>query len=152
MSEMTSRRVHWFDVDVVGTMSIPSPGLDNVTAQAAVADDDDDDDDFALHPSVVLKSIVKLVIDKGRGFTSLEPKKTKKSFGEALVSKSPATTHHCYQKQNAASSHNATDNALRFSGRVSDFYFVWRHRKSANKTACVRSSVLLLSVAEAKVA
>ena len=49
---MTSRRVHWFDVDVVGTMSIPSPGLDNVTAQAAVADDDDDDDDFALHPYV----------------------------------------------------------------------------------------------------
>ena len=53
MSEMTSRRVHWFDVDVVGTMSIPSPGLDNVTAQAAVADDDDDDDDFALHPLLV---------------------------------------------------------------------------------------------------
>ena len=53
MSEMTSRRVHWFDVDVVGTMSIPSPGLDNVTAQAAVADDDDDDDDFALHPLTV---------------------------------------------------------------------------------------------------
>lgn len=54
MSEMTSRRVHWFDVDVVGTMSIPSPGLDNVTAQAAVADDDDDDDDFALHPGGIM--------------------------------------------------------------------------------------------------
>ena len=54
---MTSRRVHWFDVDVVGTMSIPSPGLDNVTAQAAVADDDDDDDDFALHPhSLIVRS------------------------------------------------------------------------------------------------
>ena len=24
MSEMTSRRVHWFDVDVVGTISIPT--------------------------------------------------------------------------------------------------------------------------------